>query len=143
MPDHTPRGKITGAAICFLCFALVSPVFPAWSQDVDCANAIAQVEMTYCAERDWQRADVELNDAYRAASAKMDDIDAELHDDPLGAKKALKLAQRAWITYRDAACVADGFQMRGGTGEQMVVMGCMARLTEERTAHLWALSENY
>ena len=37
------------------------------AQDVDCANAETQMELTYCAEQDWLAADADLNTAYGAA----------------------------------------------------------------------------
>ena len=53
-----------------------------------------------------------------------------------GAVVNLRAAQRAWITFRDAACAAEGYQMHGGSAEPMVIYGCRARLTEARLADL-------
>lgn len=113
------------------------------AQVVDCSNAVAQVEMTYCAEQDWLAADADLNAAYADARALMRDIDADLPKSQRGAELALRDAQRAWIVFRDQACAAEGFMMRGGSAEPMVIYGCRARLTEERTAGLVSLSGEY
>lgn len=112
---------------------------PVWAQ-VDCANAVAQMEMTFCAERDWQAADADLNRAYAAARGLMRQIDANLPRDQRGAEENLKEAQRAWITFRDKACAAEGYLMHGGSAEPMVIYGCMAHLTQQRAADLWSLS---
>ena len=106
---------------------------PVWAQDVDCANAEAQVEMTYCAEQDWNAADAELNVAYQHAMAALKQIDADLPIADRGAADFLRQAQRDWISYRDNACAAEAYAMHGGSAEPMVIYGCRARLTRERT----------
>ena len=113
---------------------------PAEAQDVDCNNAVAQADLNACAESDFEAADKDLNATYRAAMKSMRETDADLEDDMKGAEAALKKAQRAWIDYRDANCEAYGFQARGGSMEPMLVSGCKAELTRQRTKDLKELS---
>ena len=113
---------------------------PGWAQEVDCSQAEAQVELTFCAEQDWIAADEELNTAYKAALAVMKEIDASVGDS--AAEGFLRQAQRDWVNYRDNACAAEGYFMHGGSAEPMVIYGCRARLTEERTMGLYYLTEN-
>lgn len=115
----------------------------ALAQDVDCANAMAQVELTFCAEQDWMAADADLNDAYQQARGVLQTIDANLPAAQRGADQALRDGQRAWITYRDQACAAEGYMMHGGSAEAMLIYGCRARLTEERTEGLRMLIGDY
>ena len=110
------------------------------AQDVDCGNAMAQAELTFCAEQDWNGADDDLNDAYKAAMAVMKAVDADLPADQQGAAAHLKAAQRAWVTFRDEACAAEGYMMHGGSAEPMVIYGCRAGLTRERATGLWHLA---
>lgn len=124
----------------FLIAALVLAATPALAQEVDCAKAVAQMELTYCAEQEWMTADADLNDAYGAARDLMRQVDAGLPEDQKGAEANLKAAQRAWITFRDAACAAEGYMMHGGSAEPMVIYGCRARLTESRGEDLWQLA---
>lgn len=124
-----------------LVLALCLFAMPAAAQDVDCANAEAQVELTYCAEQDWMTADADLNDAYKAAMTAMKNVDANLDAQDRGAVENLRNAQRAWITFRDAACAAEGYPMHGGTAEPMVIYGCRALLTQQRAEALWYLAE--
>ena len=124
-----------------LALGLALFALPATAQDVDCANAQAQVEMTYCAEQDWMTADTALNDAYRAAMAAMKRVDAGLEAKDRGAVVNLRDAQRAWITFRDAACAAEAYPMHGGSAEPMVIYACRARLTDQRAADLGYLGE--
>ena len=73
----------------------------------------------------------------------MKDIDTGLPRDQRGAATFLRDGQRAWITFRDAACAAEGYLMHGGSAEPMVIYGCYARLTETRAADLWMVAEAY
>ncbi len=116
---------------------------PAFAQEIDCANAMAQQELNLCAYRDWQDADADLNKAYKQAVAMLKDWDADLSEGEPSAANALRDAQRAWITFRDKACEVEGYAMRGGSAEPLLVNSCLAGLTRERTAQLLALVENY
>ncbi|MES2433821.1 MAG: lysozyme inhibitor LprI family protein [Pseudomonadota bacterium] len=126
----------------FGCVAALAAA-PALAQDVDCATAEAQVELTYCAEQDWLAADADLNTAYGVARKLMQGIDADLEASQRGAADYLRDGQRAWVTFRDATCAAEGYTMHGGSAEPMVIYGCRARLTEQRTADLEAMAEEY
>lgn len=106
---------------------------------IDCANAQTQAELNSCAYQDFEKADKELNRVYRKALKKQEEVDREVADmgpNYVGAVKALKKAQRAWIDYRDGHCEGVGFEARGGSMEPMLVSGCMAQLTLERTKQL-------
>ena len=56
--------------------------------------------------------------------------------------RALLACQRAWLTYRDAQCLIEGYAARGGSMEPMLLSGCIARLTMARTQALRDLIEN-
>jgi uncharacterized protein YecT (DUF1311 family) len=110
---------------------------PAAAQDdVDCNNAVAQWDMNFCAERDFEAADADLNVVWKEARKAAKAMDAEQRDELKGADKALLAAQRSWIGYRDAECVLDGFEARGGSMEPMLVSACMAEMTRARTKEL-------
>jgi uncharacterized protein YecT (DUF1311 family) len=123
--------------------ALLLLAGPAAAQQVDCPNAVAQVELNYCAERDFLVADADLNLAYKQARAVMRHIDADLPATERGAEVALREAQRAWITFRDQACLAEAYGWHGGSGQPMAYSGCRARLTLQRAEDLWTLTEGY
>jgi uncharacterized protein YecT (DUF1311 family) len=107
---------------------------------IDCTNTVMQQEMNACAEQDWMDADADLNAAYRAAMAVMKGYDADLAKSERGAEANLRNAQCAWITYRDAACAAEGYAMHGGSAEPLLIYGCRARLTEQRAEDLRLLT---
>lgn len=70
-------------------------------------------------------------------------FEADLPTGERGGAKAVKEAQVALITIRDKACEADGYLMKGGSAEPMVVFGCKRFLTADRTNQLWGLVEVY
>lgn len=114
---------------------------PAVAQEVDCSQAMAQQELNICAERDWQEADKGLNVAYAEVMAVMKAMDQNLPDYLQGAEAALREAQRAWVSFRDANCEAAGFPMRGGSAEALLVYGCLRQMTLDRTEELLRLAE--
>ena len=114
---------------------------PVAAQEVDCTQAEAQVELTFCAEQDWLAADEELNAAYKAAMAVMKQVDAAQGAGDRAGEGFLRQAQRDWVAFRDNACAAEAWPLHGGSAEPMVIYGCRARLTEERTLGLYYLTE--
>ena len=129
-----------------LAIALVLPLAPALAQEdkVDCQNAVTQMDMNICANKDYEAADVELNKVYKLALSATKAQDKELAAidvNYVGAEEALKKAQRAWIAYRDGQCELSGFEARGGSMEPMLVSGCLAELTRARTKELQAIVE--
>lgn len=111
----------------------------AQAQEIDCATAMVQADLNQCAAAEWEVADQLLNQRYKEAMALLREWDADLPDTLKGGAESLREAQRAWITYRDAACAAEGYPMRGGSAEPLLVYGCKARLTEARTKDLEGL----
>lgn len=112
---------------------------PATAQDdpeVDCKNPVTQMEMTYCAEQDFAEADEQLNAQYKVTRQAMKDWDGDAMDGLGSAADALLASQRAWLAFRDAQCAFYGYQARGGTMEPMLIYGCQAELTRQRTLQL-------
>ncbi|MFN4130056.1 MAG: lysozyme inhibitor LprI family protein [Paracoccaceae bacterium] len=112
----------------------------AQAQALDCSTAMTQLNMNTCAALDFEAADKDLNAAYARARTAMRRLDAGVSARQAGAEVALRDAQRAWIPFRDTACLAEGFLMRGGSAEPLLVFGCKARLTRQRAQDLWALA---
>ena len=107
----------------------------------NCKNPQYQQEMNYCAHQEFLREDGKLNAAYGLAVTSTKATDSYQEADERGAEQALRTAQRAWIVYRDNACVAEGYVFHGGTLEPLMVSVCKSRLTRERTEGLRLLTE--
>jgi len=74
------------------------------------------------AAKRFAKADAELNVIYKKLLASLDDV----------AKEKLRVAQRAWVAFRDAEAVFEADESRGGTIEPLLVLTTKADLTEER-----------
>lgn len=114
----------------------------AQEDNVDCSNAETQADMNYCAGEDFDKADQQLNAVYKKAVASQAAVDkeaAEMSPVYVGAVKALKKAQRAWIDYRDGHCEGVGYEAVGGSMQPMLELGCKAQLTTARTKELQEL----
>jgi len=120
--------------------ATASGIF-AQEEKTDCKNPQTQMEMTSCEQDRYGEADKALNAQWKATRAAAAATDKDLDESDRGAEKALLTAQRAWISYRDAQCEAEGFQARGGSMEPMLVAGCLANMSDNRTKELKALAD--
>ncbi|MBV2361698.1 DUF1311 domain-containing protein [Thalassococcus sp. CAU 1522] len=89
-----------------------------------------QIEMNTCAAEEYRRADAALNAAWKPAKAFADGAG-------IGAK--LLDAQRKWIAFRDAACLAEAGLYEGGSIRPLVLNSCLTRLTRQRTEDLLTL----
>lgn len=116
---------------------------PGLAQDLDCDNAQTLQDMNQCARAEWEAADQELNGAYAEALAALKSLDAELPKADRGAEAALRDAQRAWIPFRDNACLAESYAVIGGSIRPLLYSGCMSRLTWARVGDLWLIVNQY
>ncbi|OBA00392.1 hypothetical protein ADS46_11330 [Halomonas sp. G11] len=96
--------------------------------DTGCANPTTQLALTECSAQAYQSADDELNEAYQSLVSKLEASPATL--------EKLRVAQRAWISFRDAECTLESSGVEGGSAQPMVRNGCLATLTKQRTERL-------
>jgi uncharacterized protein YecT (DUF1311 family) len=92
----------------------------------DCKKAATQMDMDYCAGLDFKAADAKLNALYQEMMAKYDGAD----------KEKLKVAEKAWLAYRDAECDFETAQSQGGTIHPMIVTMCLTDKTKARLKEL-------
>lgn len=121
------------------------PLFaaPAFAQqpDIDCTKAEAQMELNYCADLDYAEADKALNAQWARTKKAAALSDSYREKAEQAGEKTLLKSQRAWIEYRDATCDVAGYPMRGGTGEPYLVLVCLKKVTDTRTAELKELAD--
>ena len=86
----------------------------------------SMVEMKHTAERDFEKADAELNAVYKKALGQLS---------PKGVA-ALREAQRAWVTFRDKTAEAYGTGEEGGSNEGLMYIRCQEAITQNRTKEL-------
>jgi uncharacterized protein YecT (DUF1311 family) len=100
---------------------------------IDCSEAVTTVEMNYCAERDYERADEKLNAIYQEVVAGIRDSDGQPPYDPKSWESELRSTQLSWIAFRDAECKGlVPMEWGGGTGTTAAVLICMTELTKAR-----------
>jgi uncharacterized protein YecT (DUF1311 family) len=98
------------------------------SDGIDCNNAMTQMAMNICADRDYQAADRRLNDTYRALMAMLDGDQ----------RQKLIAAERAWIGFRDAHCRSETAESEGGSIHPMMYSSCLTDMTKARLKELQA-----
>ena len=105
-------------------------------EDRDCDDAMNQSELNFCAARNFEKADAELNRQFRAVITELRADGFDYDDGRQSGEQKLREAQRAWIIFRDAHCTLEAYESRGGSMEPMLYNGCRARITRERIVQL-------
>ena len=108
-----------------------------------CYDGPTQGDLNDCAAQEFKIADAALNRqwAINGAAMKAADRDYPANDGGLSYFDALLASQRAWLRYRDAQCVTEAYDARGGSMEPMLYSQCLAKLTQQRTTQLRAQVE--
>lgn len=114
---------------------------PLAAENLDCNDAITQLDMNRCAHQAYQMADEDLNLAYGMAVNAAREMDAYLTEGQVPAVDMLRDAQRAWISYRDKACEVESTLMRGGSMQPLLYSSCLERETRARTESLRFFAE--
>lgn len=104
---------------------------------IDCENASSTVEMNYCGEQEYLKADAELNRVYQEIVKGIDSQDDVEADRRKTWKDTLKTAQKAWIDFKDKDCGELIYlEWYGGTGAASASYGCLIQKTETRIKEL-------
>jgi len=88
--------------------------------------ALSTHAMLQCEDKALQRYDRQLNIAYQKLMRTL----------PLEERIRLKKAEQAWMVYRDLECHFEGFEMRDGSGEALLIQGCLIAKTRSRLKEL-------
>ncbi|MGY3327307.1 uncharacterized protein YecT (DUF1311 family) [Mesorhizobium sp. USDA 4775] len=120
-------GSIMRRILLSACLVVLAGTSIVRAQECDRSDDSQQM-MNICAGEDYQAADAKLNAAYQ---------DLISSDDANG-KRLLQVAQRAWITFRDAECAHSTAASVGGSIHAMEVSQCLTRLTNDRINQLAA-----
>jgi uncharacterized protein YecT (DUF1311 family) len=85
--------------------------------------------MNYCAGKDFEKADQELNLVYRQVIAQLDP----------GSRQLLITAQKNWIAVRDNHCAVYKKLYAGGSIMPLMLSTCKTELTQNRIKELEGL----
>ncbi|WP_052033086.1 lysozyme inhibitor LprI family protein [Sulfitobacter donghicola] len=108
-------------------FAFAAPHAAPAQTAADCIEPQSQSLINACAAKEFEAADAALNAAWKQAKS---------FGDAIGKGKELLKAQRAWLAYRDAACLVHASPFEGGTIQPLIHSTCLSELTAERTRML-------
>jgi uncharacterized protein YecT (DUF1311 family) len=111
----------------------------AWVLAPECAKSVTTYEINRCEQRQFEKADRELNAQWKSSLAAMKRRDAALQDPrstPPSYTQALISAQQAWLKYRNANCLVWSYRVRGGTAQPARDVACQISVTVERTREL-------
>jgi len=122
--------RVRCGALAFASLLANSPGSTAATDDsfknTDCKKAQVQLELDYCADREFQAQDKKLNAVYQALLAGYDPKN----------KTLLKTAERNWLAYRDSECTLETAGSGGGSIQPMEYSLCLADKTREHLKEL-------
>ena len=100
-----------------------------------------QGPLTTRALADYKAADAEMAAQWKLTNAFMKGKDAldRSRGGGFGFAAALLVSQRAWLSYRDAACAVEGGIYAGDIRQQLMIAQCKTALTNARTLQLKGL----
>ncbi|WP_201554506.1 lysozyme inhibitor LprI family protein [Psychrobacter sp. 72-O-c] len=104
---------------------LVSLSIPALAANY-CDNAYYQVDLNECTAIHLSVEDRQLNKSYGNLQPLLDSSE----------RNQLKLAQRAWINFRDKACEFSARNLKGGSAYVMEHNSCLTNYTHQRRVEL-------
>jgi uncharacterized protein YecT (DUF1311 family) len=94
-----------------------------------CGDAETQDVMNACYSIEFKNSEEHLNSTYQATLMRLESDD----------RKPVRVAQRAWLQYRELHCHAVGFlQVGSGSLEPTVVFRCKAELNSARAKEIQA-----
>ncbi|MBC7160548.1 MAG: DUF1311 domain-containing protein [Immundisolibacter sp.] len=112
-----------------LMFVVAGSVAFGWadSSEMTCVEGGNQLQLNFCAGDDFKKADGEMNALYKEQINYLKDP----------AKTRLKQSQRAWIAFRDKACLYEsGPQEESGSIWPMEMSRCLWQHTKQRIEDL-------
>lgn len=103
-----------------------------------CADAATTIAIRECLDKEYTRADAELNAVWKKVMAQVSAADHLPAKEAKAWKDELLASQRAWIQFKEHDCDAVGFEWYGGTGAAGAILSCLLEHTEARTSDLKA-----
>lgn len=102
-------------------------------------NATSNNAMKQCVFAEYTRQDKKLNSEYQVLMSSLKKDDSEEGKEIVN---RVIMAERAWITLRDTSCAVEGIEMMNGSGEGLVVGGCLGKMTRERVVYIMGLQKS-
>ena len=102
-----------------------------------CENASSNIEIGFCTQAAYEKADKELNAIWPKVLAYIDTQGDYVPADALKAWKAdIIAAQRSWVAFKESDCAAVEYEWWGGSGAGIAETSCLYGHTADRVADL-------
>lgn len=101
-----------------------------------CSSATDEVEMYQCFKHQLKKADITLNQSYKALIARYKENGAPQAQEIKPQDSYLKEAQIAWIKFRDESCDFETYESITGSGFGTIYTACLLEKTQERVKYL-------
>ena len=121
------------SAAAFILSAIPVAAHAQSTANIDCKDPKSQVEYSFCAEKDFEKADAELNVVYKQVKANI--LEGEKYGKPDQIKNLIS-AEEKWIAVRDADCGLEYETWDGGTGGGAAELQCSTEETLMRIQFL-------
>ena len=95
-------------------------------KDSPCAQVVITADLVECLAKARDVADTQLNSIYKNVQTRLDASEAD----------HLNSAQRLWVQYRDANCLAERELYGMGTASNPAYLACLEAMTRARTREL-------
>ena len=105
---------------------------PTVAYSLNCSQPENTLESNACAQQSYEAADGDLNFTWKSMTRDLDRT----------VKRNLLQAQRTWIKFRDLHCTAEASVYAGGSMANMIHLGCLERMTRNRTEELRTMLES-
>ncbi len=129
------RHLLFAAALLVAAPALAAPAL-ADDEVPGCENASSNVEIGYCVQDAYQKADKALNAFWPKVLASIDAADYVPPADRKTWKETVIAAQRAWVTFKEEDCAAVEYEWWGGSGAGIAEATCLYDRTTRRLEQL-------
>lgn len=136
MTDATIRAATTAVLLCATLLPHSAMAQP--SASISCDSPQNTMEINECASRAYKAQDAALNEAYRALTRSLQSGGVGDTTDYTAVKAQLVKAQKAWVLFRDADCLAVRKLHEEGTNRTVMQLGCLIQHTAQRTKELKA-----
>ena len=116
------------------------------TQPLKCDSPMTHSDINMCAGQAARAADAAMVSKYNTAMVILRNMDSEIdrkYDKRPSYSAALLSSQQAWLRFRAAQGVVEGYSARGGSMELMFVNGCYEEVTKARTKQINELLKLY
>ena len=139
MLTHAPVQEVDSRAIIARAAAEAAANEPIRTTPFTCVRDGSTPEINMCGAQDLQREEERMQEYLRHANGvarSMDEVERAFGG-PTSQRGYLNSAQSAWAAYASIVCTSAEDRFKDGSIRTMKYLGCMIKMTQERTHLIW------